>query len=116
MAERIIRQLVDDLDGSAIADGAGEHIEFGLRGTTYAIDLSDVNAAKLDDALKIFIAAARRTGGRHTVKAARTTQSESEGRKARLTAIRQWARKQGYDVSSRGRISAEIVAEFDATH
>lgn len=116
MAERIIHQLVDDLDGSVIPDGAGEHIEFGLRATTYAIDLSDANAAKLDDALKIFIAAARRTGGRHTVKAARTAGSESEDRKAHLTAIRQWARERGYDVSSRGRISAEIVAEFDAAH
>jgi hypothetical protein len=116
VAERIIRQLVDDLDGSDIADGAGEHIEFGLRGTTYAIDLSDVNAAKLDDALKIFIAAGRRTGGRHTVKATRTARSEPEDRKAHLAAIRQWAREQGYEVSPRGRISAEIVAEFDAAH
>ena len=48
MAERIIKQLIDDLDQTEIADGKGGSVEFALRGTTYRIDLSDSNIAKLE--------------------------------------------------------------------
>ena len=58
MAERIIRQLIDDLDGTEIADASGERVIFSVRGTTYQLDLSATNAAKLDRALKPFIDAA----------------------------------------------------------
>jgi hypothetical protein len=43
MASRTIVLLEDDVDGSE----ADETIEFGIDGTTYAIDLSDPNANKL---------------------------------------------------------------------
>ncbi|WP_142392668.1 Lsr2 family protein [Mycobacterium sp. 3519A] len=58
MAERMVRQLVDDLDGTAIDDGSGERVVFSVRGATYQIDLSSANARKLDKALKPFIDAA----------------------------------------------------------
>ncbi|MBA0048572.1 Lsr2 family protein [Mycobacteroides sp. LB1] len=34
----------------------------------------------------------------------------------RGTAIREWARKNGHDISSRGRISANIVDAFNAAN
>jgi Lsr2 len=43
MAERAVRQLIDDLDGTEIADGTGEQIEFAVREVTYRIDLSKGN-------------------------------------------------------------------------
>ncbi|WP_458864192.1 Lsr2 family DNA-binding protein [Mycobacteroides abscessus] len=33
-----------------------------------------------------------------------------------MAAIRQWARKNGYEVSDRGRIKAEVVEAFEAAH
>nr|WP_330359970.1 histone-like nucleoid-structuring protein Lsr2 [Mycobacteroides abscessus] len=36
--------------------------------------------------------------------------------KEQLAAIRQWARKNGYEVSDRGRIKAEVVEAFEAAH
>ena len=50
MAERIVRQLVDDIDGSDIADGAGERIEFSVRCVRSVIDLSSANSAQFDKA------------------------------------------------------------------
>ncbi|WP_198538015.1 Lsr2 dimerization domain-containing protein, partial [Mycobacteroides chelonae] len=36
--------------------------------------------------------------------------------KEQLAAIRQWARKHGYEVSDRGRIKAEVIEAFEAAH
>lgn len=46
MDERIVPQLIGDIDGSEILDGAGERVVFSLRGTGYQIDLSNSNLAK----------------------------------------------------------------------
>jgi len=115
MAEVIVRQLIDDIDGSEIADGAGERIEFSLRGVSYQIDLSSANVAKFDKALKPFVeAAAKVRGGRSRVT--KVTANKGAASKEQLAAIREWARKKGYEVSDRGRIKAEIVDAFEAAH
>ena len=51
MAERVIRQIIDDIDKSEIAEGEGERIEFTFRGVAYQLDLSNANVAKLEKAL-----------------------------------------------------------------
>ena len=38
MAKNLIVELTDDIDGSVIADGTGESIEFCVDGVDYAID------------------------------------------------------------------------------
>ena len=55
MAERVIRQIIDDIDKSEIAEGEGERIEFTFRGVAYQLDLSNANVAKLEKALAPFI-------------------------------------------------------------
>ncbi|MDQ1131033.1 Lsr2 family protein [Microbacterium sp. SORGH_AS_0888] len=59
MARKVIVKLVDDLDGTPIEDGTGSTVTFAYGKKSYEIDLSDTNAAKLEDALAPFIAAAR---------------------------------------------------------
>lgn len=49
MAQRVHIVLEDDIDG----DTAEETVRFGLDGSTYEIDLSAKNAAKLRDALAV---------------------------------------------------------------
>ncbi len=115
MAERIVRQLVDDMNGAEIEEGAGERIQFSLRGVDYQIDLTLANVAKLDKALKPYVEAAtkiRGTKGRRAKTSGRPTSTPKD----RLAAIREWARSNGYDVSDRGRIKAEIVDAFDAAN
>ena len=47
MAERIIRQLIDDLDGTEIAEGGGEQIEFsGSSGNGVQVRAADIRARR----------------------------------------------------------------------
>lgn len=115
MAERIVRQLIDDLDGSEISDGGGERVEFSVRGATYQIDLSTANATKFDKALKPFVDGAMKVRGNRGQRGKATNGSGSASRE-QLAAIREWARKNGYKVSDRGRIKTEVVDAFEAAH
>jgi hypothetical protein len=113
MAQKVLVQLVDDLDGST----AEQTVEFALDGVQYQIDLSDRNAGALREALEPFVSAARRAGGRKR-SAARggAARGSSAGDRERNQAIREWARKQGMNVSERGRIPAEVVEAYDKAH
>jgi hypothetical protein len=62
MAQKVLVQLVDDLDGTADEDV--ETVRFGLDGVTYEIDLGQNNGIRLRDVLADFVAGAQRTGGR----------------------------------------------------
>jgi hypothetical protein len=114
MATQTTVTLVDDLDGS----NADEQVEFILDGKAYAIDLSASNSKKLRDALAPYISAARRAGGRRRSAAAPSTAARPTPRTDREQnqAIREWAQKQGLNVSERGRISASVLDAFKAAH
>ena len=58
MAKQIQEILIDDLDGGE----ANETVSFAIDGSTYEIDLSDLNAKKLRDSLTPFMQDARRAG------------------------------------------------------
>ena len=113
MAEKIIRQLIDDLDGSDIPDGGGERVEFAYRGVGYQIDLSAANITKLEKALKPYIDAAMKI---RSGTSRRRTKTNGKTSPEQLAAIREWARKNGYEIADRGRIKAEVVEAFEAAH
>jgi hypothetical protein len=104
MAQHVQVVLVDDLDGGK----ATETVSFALDGVSYEIDLSDKNAGKLRDALASWVGHARRASGRRGAARARSA-SRSTGD---LSAMREWGRKNGFKVSDRGRLSAELQAAF----
>jgi hypothetical protein len=62
MAQKVIVELVDDLDGTASADV--NTVNFALDGARYEIDLTEHNANRLRDAVADYVVAVRRTGGR----------------------------------------------------
>ena len=106
MAQRVQVVLEDDLDGGK----ADETVTFGLDGATYEIDLSKKNAAKLRDAMSAYVGSGRRVSGRRGAGRAR-----SRGRGGSDSAqIREWAKSNGYEVSERGRISAEIRDAYNS--
>lgn len=111
MAQKVQVILVDDIDGG----NAEETVQFGLDGTTYEIDLSKKNAAKLRDNLAGYIGSARRVGGR---RRSSSTRSGRRGRGGASTAaeVREWARANGYEVSERGRVPADVQEAYDAAH
>jgi Lsr2 len=107
MAQRIEILLVDDIDGSK----ADENIQFGLDGVEYEIDLSNKNAEKLRSSLQQFVESARR------LKTGKRNATAAVGKRSGNTKeIRAWAEENGYQVSSRGRIQAEIVEAFESAH
>lgn len=121
MATQTIVTLVDDLDGSE----ASESVSFALDGASYEIDLSDSNADKLRDALAGYVASARRVDGSRRgpgrpPKAAKAAKVSRGARTApdreQTAAIREWARSNGHEVSERGRLSASVLAAFEAAH
>ena len=92
MAERIVRQLIDDIHKTEIPEGKGERIEFSLRGSTYRIDLNDTNVAKMEKVLVPYIESATKVGPsdgprRGAKKVGRTT---SPPRGGEIAQIRKW--------------------------
>jgi nucleoid-associated protein Lsr2 len=61
VAQRVTVETTDDIDGTE----AAETIAFRVDGTTYEIDLSTKNAAKMRQAFGRYIEHARRTTGGH---------------------------------------------------
>ncbi len=109
MAKNVSVVVTDDLDGSENA----APVSFALNGVTYEIDLAEQNRAKLEEALAPFMAAGRkvaRSGGRRP--AARPNGSSRVDRGA----VRAWAKAAGLKVSERGRISADIMKQYEAAH
>lgn len=113
MAQKTIVQLVDDLDGTASDDIAT--VTFGLDGVSYEIDLTEGNASNLRKTLEEFVSAARRTGGRIKRGTASVTTNGSAGAgREQAQAVRDWARRNGHEISARGRIPANIQEAFEA--
>ena len=114
MAQKVLVQLIDDLDGTTTDDI--ETVQFGLDGVTYEIDLSAGNAGRLRDGLSDFVTRARRTGGRAKRGAATRTIVGEARTKEQTKAIREWARRNGHELADRGRIPASIIDEFENAH
>lgn len=108
MAQKVVREFIDDIDGSV----AERTFTFAVDGTTYEIDLSSENIAEFTSAIGGFIESARKvkTTSRRQRGASTTDLRE---RRERLNEVRAWAKKNGYNVSDRGRVSTEVLAAFD---
>jgi len=107
MAQRVQIILEDDYDGGT----ADETVSFALDGTEYEIDLSAKNAASLRDAISPWVGHARKTGGRR--KRGTTAKSPAS---SSTSDIRAWALAHGHEVSSRGRVSAEVREAYEKAH
>jgi hypothetical protein len=105
MSSKVLVLLEDDVDGGK----ADETIEFGIDGTTYAIDLSDQNAKKLRDALDGYVSKARKVSGRRS-----SSRSAGSPTPIDSKAIRAWAASNGIELSKRGRIPQDVVSQFRA--
>jgi len=111
VAQKVIVETVDDLDGTIITDGSGGTVSFAFQGRSYEIDLSEDNRDKLQEALEPYISKARPIGQRR-----RPTEPARGGGSNRLQDVREWARTNGHNVSDRGRISKAIQDAFDQAH
>ncbi len=112
MAQRVNTYLVDDLDGSE----AAETVELGLDGFSYELDLSEEHATELRNALSDYIEAGRKVSGR--AKSTKPRQAGSGGRvdREQAQAQREWARREGFEISDRGRVPGWVKEKYEAAH
>jgi hypothetical protein len=111
MAQKVQVILVDDLDGGE----AEESVSFSLDGVSYEIDLSSPNAEALREAIAPWVGHARRVGGR-AGRGRGPGRPRAAAAKTDLADVRNWARENGYQVSDRGRVSAEVMTAYDGAH
>jgi Lsr2 len=102
-----------DADGShAVTYGNG------TRTAVYEIDLCAADAKKLakaQDALATLLSSGRKSGGgRQRAASGSRPRARRSSSGADPAAIREWAKKAGYEVSDRGRISAGLREAYEA--
>lgn len=101
--------ISDDLDGSENA----ESFTFGLDGIAYEIDLGEKNRAELARALAPYVEHGRRVSSRSR---RRPSAGRSDVSRVDRGAVRAWAKQNGLAVSARGRISADVMQQYEAAH
>ena len=113
MAQKVIREFIDDIDGSE----AERTFTFTVDGIDYEIDLSSENIKEFNEAIAGFVDRARRVKVSGNGRRARKASTSDGGRSREQTqAVRAWARQQGYSINDRGRIPASVQQAFDQTH
>jgi hypothetical protein len=106
VAQRTQVLFVDDIDGSE----ASGTVRFGIGGTEYEIDLSQAHKDQLAAAVGPYVAAARKVAGaRRPARGPRPVRHDQ-------SEVRAWAREQGLKVSDRGRIPADVLAQYESAH
>ncbi|RMI29500.1 histone-like nucleoid-structuring protein Lsr2 [Nocardia stercoris] len=108
MAKKVTVTLVDDYDGKSKAD---ETVFFSVDGWDYEIDLSLKNSGKLRELLEPWMNSARKVG--RSGRKAGSGRIRSAANAEQTAAVREWAREQGHQVSSRGRIPSEIMDAYN---
>ncbi|NHC13940.1 histone-like nucleoid-structuring protein Lsr2 [Motilibacter deserti] len=115
MAQRVVTELIDDLDGES---EAVETVTFGIDGVTYEIDLNEEHAEELRTLIEGHALHGRRLaasrGGRRRGGARSGPASSAGASGADPKLIRQWAQEQGYEVSARGRVSKALIEAYHA--
>ncbi|MCV7286031.1 Lsr2 family protein [Mycolicibacterium wolinskyi] len=146
MGKIVTVEYVDDLDEVPVDPEVVDIVEFSIRGKDYSLVLNAENAAEFDKDMARWVTAAKKAQAREARAARKKAQPARRPAKAqaaprakakaaarkptarkatlksaapdpqRAKAIRQWARDNGHAVSARGRISAAVIAAYDADH
>ncbi|WP_394278390.1 Lsr2 family protein [Microbacterium sp.] len=86
---------------------------FSVDGRDYEIDLSNENADKLHEALAPFVNAARQIRSAASPRVRRSSSGPKDD--LDLTAVREWARANGHNVSDRGRVPGAVLEAYAAS-
>jgi len=109
MAKKIIEQYVSDLSGAEMPKGSSS-LRFAFDGKSYEIDLTSDERTAFEHAVAKYIAVARPT----SFRGGRSSRSSSGGPDPKV--VRAWAKDNGHEVPSRGRIPSTILEAYAAAH
>ena len=128
MAKEVETRLIDDLVRAQTGERvlASQQVNFSVNDVRYQIDLTDDNAAEFFRIMKPYMAAATEVVVRkpavrakpatpRTTEKTTTTSSSAKPRtdRERTDAIREWGRRNGHQVSERGRIPGSVLAAYE---
>ena len=111
MAQKVSVTFACDYDSKEIPDGEQMTRAFSLDGRDYEIDLCEKHSQKFDEVLKRFSDRARKVTGRVT-----RTKRRTAAHRQHSAEVRAWAKRTGIDVSDRGRIPAQVIRKYEASH
>jgi hypothetical protein len=111
VAQKVSVTFACDYDSKEIPEG--EHLTraFSLDGRDYEIDLCEKHSQKFDELLRRFAGHARKVTGRVS-----RTKRRTAAHRQHSAEIRAWAKASGMEVSDRGRIPAQVIASYEASH
>ena len=111
VAQKVSVTFACDYDSKEIPVGEQLTRSFSLDGRDYEIDLCEKHSQKFDEVVTRFAERARRVTGRVSRPKRRTA-----AHRQRSADIRAWAKRSGIKVSDRGRIPAQVITKYDASH
>lgn len=110
MARKEVTQYFDDLDGTELKGDDVNVIRFAFEGKHYFIDLSAANAAEFRRVMARYIENA------HSDTRAANARSTTPRRNHDPAVVREWATKNGLQVSDRGKIPHHILKAYNEAH
>jgi hypothetical protein len=111
VAKKVSVTFACDYDAKEIPDGEHMMRAFSLDGRDYEIDLCVKHSQKFDEVFHRFADRARKATNRVSRVKRRTS-----AHRRHSAEIRSWAKNNGLTVSDRGRIPAEVITRYNATH
>jgi hypothetical protein len=105
----VVVTMTDDLDGGK----ADSSVTFAFEGSSYEIDLGKRNLSAMQKAFAPYISAARKVP---SARRSPTRSAPARSSKEDLSAIREWAKANGHQVSDRGRIASDVQEAYRAAH
>jgi hypothetical protein len=112
VAKKVSVTFACDYDAKEIPDGEHMMRAFSLDGRDYEIDLCLRHSQRFDELFSKFAERARKASGRGTTRPKRRTSAH----RRHSAEIRRWAKTNGITVSDRGRIPAEAIEKYNASH
>ncbi len=111
MAQKVSVTYACDFDQKEIPQGQHRLRRFSIDGKDYEIDLCEKHSDRFDEVLGRYAAHARKASARLS-----RTKRRTAAHRKHSAQVRAWAREQGLTVSERGRIPADVVGRYEATH
>jgi len=111
VAQKVSVTYACDYDQKEIPQGQHRLRRFSVDGRDYEIDLCLKHSERFDEAVSRFASHARKASAR-VVRSKRRTAAHRK----HSAQVRAWAKEHGLSVSERGRIPAEVVSQYEATH
>jgi hypothetical protein len=107
---QIIETVTCDVCGQTTDDPTNVTLGWGRE--QWELDLCPTHNAELSQQFDQWTANARRTGSSSSGRSGRA----SNGSGGNVTAIREWAKANGYKVGDKGRIAADVRAAYAAAN